>query len=102
MQTDLTEWQAASAVHGIGVLSGGRAQTISLGGYKITLKGGSTPDTNPATGAELAGGVSLESRSLSNDKREFAIVVNTAPDEFLFMEPTESPVSKVSRALAEL
>jgi hypothetical protein len=42
-------------------------------------------------GTELGGGVSLESRALSSDKRPFAIVVNTAPDEFLFIGANGDP-----------
>ncbi len=91
MLPNLAAWQAEGKVNAILVVSGEPSQSISLGGYKITLKGGSTPDTKPANRTELAGGVTSESRSLANDNRAFAIVVNTAPDEFLFFGANGKP-----------
>jgi len=75
---------------------GEQAEPVSLGGYKITLArgrsfgfGGETPAAKPA--AELPGAVSLGSRAMPSDTRPFAIVINTAPDEFLFIGSNGDP-----------
>ena len=87
------EWQAAGKVNAILVAEGEKSTPISLGGYKISLSGGTGlgSETKPDSSAEIAGGVSLGSRALANDKRPFAIVVNTAPDEFLFIGANGDP-----------
>jgi hypothetical protein len=88
MLPQLAEWQAAGKADSILVIDGEKSQPVSLGGYKITLSAGmgfGTPPPKPDSEAELACGVSLQSGALSSDKRPFAIVVNTAPDEFLFI-----------------
>ena len=90
----LAEWQAEGKVNGILVLDGEKSDPISLGGYKISLSAGmglGTEVPKPDSGAELAGGVSLGSRALSSDKRPFAIVINTAPDEFFFIGANGDP-----------
>ena len=94
MLPQLAEWQAAGKVNGILVLDGEKPQPVSLGGYKISLSAGmgfGTEAPKPDSQTELAGGVSLGSRALSSDKRPFAIVINTAPDEFLFIGSNGDP-----------
>lgn len=95
MLPQLSEWQAAGRVKAILNNNGEQTDPIELGGYRITLKGRSgtsNKNPNPVNGTELAGGVTLESRSLANDNRAFAIVVNTAPDEFLFIGANGQPI----------
>ena len=89
----LADWQAAGKVNAILVLDGEQPQPISLGGYKITLTAprGRAQTSAPNPAGELAGGVALGSRALSNDTRPFAIVVNTAPNEFLFVGANGDP-----------
>jgi hypothetical protein len=73
---------------------GEKSEPVSLGGYKITLSAGmgfGTPAPKPDSEAELGAGVSLASRAMPSDKRPFAIVVNTAPDEFLFIGANGDP-----------
>jgi hypothetical protein len=95
MLPQLAEWQAAGKVNGILIVDGEKSQPVSLGGYNITLApsmGFGTPAPKPDAAAQIAGGVSLESRALSTDTRPFAIVINTAPDEFLFIGSNGDPV----------
>jgi hypothetical protein len=90
----LTEWQAAGKVNGILVLDGEKSEPVSLGGYRISLTAGmgfGAPAAKPTSDAVLEGGFSLETRALPSDKRPFAIVVNTAPDEFLFIGANGDP-----------
>ena len=99
MLPELADWQAAGKVTGILVLDGEKPEPVSLGGYKILLSpgrgpGAQTPKSNSE--AELAGAVSLGSRALASDKRPFAIVVNTAPDEFLFIGSNGDPSFEVA------
>jgi hypothetical protein len=42
-------------------------------------------------GPELPGNVSLNSRAMPNDMRPFALVIHTAPDEFLFVGVNGDP-----------
>ena len=94
MLPQLAAWQAAGKVKAILVAEGEKPQPVSLGGYKIVLSGGislSAQDSKPDSGPEIAGGVSLSSRALASDKRPFAIVVNTALDEFLFVGSNGDP-----------
>lgn len=94
MMPEFLKWQAAGKVNAILVLDGEKPQPISMGGYKIMLSPGmgfGAQDPNAGAGAELAGGVSLGSRALASDRRPFAIVVNTAPDEFLFIGANGDP-----------
>jgi hypothetical protein len=94
MLSQLAEWQAAGKVNGILVIDGEKSEPVSLGGYKITLAasrgfGASAP--KPESDAELGAGASSASRAMPSDKRPFAIVVNTAPDEFLFIGANGDP-----------
>lgn len=94
MVPQLAEWQAAGRVKAILVDDGEQADPIVLGGYRITLKGksgSSSAISDSSNQSELAGGITLESRSLAKDTRAFAIVVNTAPDEFLFIGANGRP-----------
>ncbi len=94
----VAEWQSAGKVEAI-LLQGEEPGPISLGGYKITLArprmASSVSSQRPGAGSELPGAVSLGSRAMPNDTRPFAIVVNTAPNEFLFIgangDPTFEP-----------
>jgi hypothetical protein len=94
----LADWQATGKVRAI-LVDGEKADPVSVGGYKITLAkartrgGGDGAASN--TARELPGGVSLDSRAMSNDTRPFAIVANTAPDEFLFIGANGDPVFTV-------
>jgi hypothetical protein len=97
----LAEWQAAGKVDAILAAEGEKQTPISLGGYKITLNvrrrwrpptappapaGQPTPSAPAPVEPVLGpGGVSFGSRALPADTRLFALVVNTAPDEFLFI-----------------
>jgi hypothetical protein len=95
MLPQLADWQAKGKVNGILVIDGEKSEPVSLGGYKITLSAGmgfGTPAPKPDSQPELGAGVSLDSRALPSDKRPFAIVVNTAPDEFLFIGANGDPV----------
>ncbi len=90
----LAEWQAAGKVNGILVIDGEKSEPVSLGGYKIALSPGmefGPPAPKPDSDNKLGAGVSLESRAMPSDKRPFAIVVNTAPDEFLFIGSNGDP-----------
>jgi hypothetical protein len=130
MIPQLTEWQAAGKVAGVLLLDGEESESVSLGGYKITIarsrgrgRGGADPATPGPAGAGrggtaaagqantaapalapqppapqaaalpalLAGGVSTGSRAMALDSRPFGIIVNTAPDEFLFIGSALNP-----------
>jgi hypothetical protein len=95
----LAEWQAAGKVSAILTAEGEKPELISMGGYKITLaKGrmqGSAQSPTSAPGAELPGNVAMGSRAMVNDMRPFALVVNTAPDEFLFIGANGDPTFAV-------
>jgi hypothetical protein len=93
--SQLAEWQAAGKVNGILVIDGEKFEPVSLGGYKITLSAGmgfGPPAPKPESAAELGAGVTSASRAMPSDMRPFAIVVNTAPDEFLFIGANGDPV----------
>lgn len=110
MLPQLAVWQAAGKVAGVAA-DGDQPETVELGGYKITGaiapgrggRGGQTPQTAPAspTGAAaplpalLPGGVSVGSREMTADTRPFALVVNSAPDEFLFIGSNLTPTFTV-------
>jgi Domain of unknown function (DUF5597)/Beta-galactosidase len=103
----LADWQAAGKVRSLLVLDGEKPQPVSLGGYKITLSrprmprpagagaGTSEAGQNPARASELPGAVSLYSRAMLNDARPFALVVNTAPNGFLFIGANGDPTFEV-------
>lgn len=99
MVPQLAEWQAAGKVSAILVNDGDKAEPVALGGYKITLQKGRRPAaaqaSNSAASAELPGNVSLGSRSMPDDMRPFALVINSGPDEFLFIGANADPVFAV-------
>lgn len=77
----LTKWQADGKVKAILVTDGEEQQPLQLGGYRITLEKERRPGPSaPAASPEPAPG-----QAPTVDHRPFAIVVNTAPDEFLFI-----------------
>jgi hypothetical protein len=94
MIPQLAEWQAAGKMDAILGIEGEQSQPISLGGYRITLsKGGRRPALAPplntagqptAQPSPSGASAGLQFPS-SSDTRPFAIVVNTAPNEFLFI-----------------
>jgi hypothetical protein len=95
MLPQLAEWQAAGKVNGILITDGEKSEPVSLGGYKISLSVGmafGAQAPKPDSEAELGAGVTSASRAMPSDKRPFAIVVNTAPDEFLFIGANGDPV----------
>jgi hypothetical protein len=95
----LTQWQAEGKVDAILVVDGEDAKPISLGGYKISLvkergfmpalepqPAGQSGAPAPAAGAQPSTATPAPLFGPpANDKRPFAIVINTAPDEFLFI-----------------
>lgn len=98
MIPQLASWQAQGKVGAFLVADGDEAAPIPLGGYSISLSRipkrrmwaaepaeGSRQDSAPKSPTLLAGGVSLSSRAMSADSRPFAIVINSAPDEFLLI-----------------
>jgi hypothetical protein len=119
MLPQLAEWQAAGRVKAFLASDGEKPQPVSLGGYKITFSAvpdrGFTPEILAALGLPAAapetgvagqpaapadaplglGGVAFGSRAMQTDKRPFAIVVNTAPDEFLFIGGNGGPTFEV-------
>ena len=91
MLPQLAEAQATDKVAAVLLLDGETSQVVSLGGYKITVSklGGSEPTATPPK--LLAGGVSYESRAMPGDTRPFALILNTAPDEFIFVGSNVNP-----------
>jgi len=90
-----SEWQAAGKVDGILMLEGEKNQVISIGGYKVTItkpRMFGQPVTESGEDKKLlAGGISLNSRSMPDDDRPFGLIINTAPDEFLIIGSNLSP-----------
>jgi hypothetical protein len=91
MLPELAQAQAANKVAAVLLLDGETSQVVSLGGYKITVK--RLRASEPATAAPtlLAGGVSYESRAMAGDRRTFGLILNTAPDEFVFIGSNLNP-----------
>ncbi len=91
MLPQLAEWQAAGKVTGVAV-DGDRPEMVELGGYQISA---AIARERGGPGAPIpalqAGGVSTGSRAMAADTRPFALMVNTAPDEFLFVGSNLSP-----------
>ena len=93
MLPELASWEAQGKVGAFLVTDGDKSAPISLGGYSITLSrlptgrfgmpGPPEEATKPPTLA--AGGVSLNSRAMPPDTRPFAMIINTAPDEFVLI-----------------
>ena len=108
----LADWQATGKFAGVLLLEGEENQVVQIGGYKITISkprrsGQSTvavSTTSSTTGAApnpvslMAGGVSFESRDGTGDTRPFGLVINTAPDEFLFIGSNFSPEFSIDSA----
>lgn len=91
LMPQLTQWQAEGKVRAILVADGEPANPLSFGGYKITLaKGGRGPAAPAPAPAPAPSGPPM-SDPRANDTRPFAIVVNTAPDEFLFIGANGAP-----------
>jgi hypothetical protein len=112
MLPQLADWQAAGKVRGVAV-DGDQPETVELGGYKITAaiargRGGQAPQAAPPgvtapVAAQppallLPGGVSAGSRAMPADTRPFALIINTAPDEFLFIGSNLTPTFDVDAA----
>jgi hypothetical protein len=95
MLPQLADWQAAGKVAGILLVDGEDNQVISLGGYKITIsrprQRSPVPEVKPATEPLGLGGITSSSRSMPVDTRPFGLVINTAPDEFLFIGSNFNP-----------
>ncbi|HKD09193.1 MAG TPA: DUF5597 domain-containing protein [Bryobacteraceae bacterium] len=91
---ELTRWQAAGKAGAILVTDNDKPDVLSLGGYKISLapptrrQGGPPPAAQPAGAGPAAPG---PARPSPNDTRPFAIVINTAPDEFLLIGANGAP-----------
>ena len=112
MLPQLADWQAAGKVAGVLLLEGEENQVVQMGGYKITInkprRSGqptvAVATTSSTTGAApnpvplMAGGVSFESRAGTGDTRPFGLVINTAPDEFLFIGSNFSPAFSIDSA----
>lgn len=96
MLPQLAGWQAAGKVS---ALLSDDGEPASLGGYKITLakapslRAAPTPAGN--TGSELPGSVTNNARSMPDDMRPFALIVNTAPGEFFFIGANGDPAFAV-------
>lgn len=89
MLPQLAAWQSEGRVDGVLLVEGEDKQVLSMGGYSITIsrprQWGTAPvATNVPTPLGL-GGVTLNSRAMPDDTRPFGLVINTAPDEFLFV-----------------
>jgi len=95
MLPQLAEWQAAGKVAGILLPDGEEDQVISLGGYKVTItkprQRGPVAETTSVPAPLGAGGVSSLGRAMPDDTRPFGLVINTAPDEFLFVGSNFNP-----------
>jgi Domain of unknown function (DUF5597)/Beta-galactosidase len=91
MLPELAQAQAASKVAAVLLLDGETSQVVSLGGYKITIKKLRTSEPAATAPTLLAGGVSYESRAMAGDTRSFGLILNTAPDEFIFVGSNLNP-----------
>jgi hypothetical protein len=99
----LAEWEAAGKVEALLNLDNEKPQPASLGGYRITLSAGMGRGVDASKSEpELAGGVSLGSRALPSDRRPFAIVIHTGPDEFLFIGSNGTPSFEVESGKGEV
>jgi hypothetical protein len=89
MSAQLTGWQAAGRVAGILITDGEENQVISMGGYKITIsrprQRSQAQEPSQGVAALGPGGVTSAGRAMPDDTRPFGLVINTAPDEFLFV-----------------
>ncbi len=98
MLPQLAEWQRAGKVKGLLVVDGEKPQPALFRWLSDHLGEGRGADAqSPADKtALLAGGVSLTSRAMPADTRPFAIVINSAPNEFIFIGANGSPVFSVN------
>lgn len=110
MLPQLADWQASGKVAGVAV-DGDQPETVELGGYKITAaigrgRGGPGGPGTAGVAAQLPAllpsGVSTGTRAMSADTRPFALIVNTAPDEFLFIGSNLTPSFAVDAAGARV
>lgn len=88
----LAEWQAAHKVGAILIKDNQSSPAVVLDGYRITIsptqgKISQLTEVQP----DLAGGVATASRALPPDRRPFALVINTAPNEFIFIGGNGDP-----------
>jgi len=95
MLPQLAGWQAEGKMDGVLLVEGEENQVISLGGYKITIskprQRGPAPEAANAQTTQGLGGVTMNSRAMPDDTRPFGLVINTAPDEFLFVGSNFAP-----------
>jgi len=101
----LAAWQAASKVTAV-LVDGDQPETVSLGGYKITIgrsgfgRGGRGPASAATTGGTAAAAppaplgtncTGAFNACETPETRPFALVANIAPDEFLFVGSNCTP-----------
>lgn len=91
----LADWQASGKVAGVLLTDGEETQVIKLGGYNITItkprQRGPAAEAVSAPSTLGMGGVTSSSRAMLDDSRPFGLVINTAPDEFLFIGSNFTP-----------
>jgi hypothetical protein len=81
MVPQLAAWQAEGKVTAVLLLDGEESETVSLGGYQVTLirpRAAPRPPQPAAAGTDRDWGT-------TPDPRPFALIINTAPDEFLLV-----------------
>jgi hypothetical protein len=88
---ELTAWQAAGKVGAILVTDKDQQDSLSLGGYKISLVQPARRGPAPPPAAAAGPAASGPPRNPAIDTRPFAIVVNTAPNEFLLIGANGAP-----------
>jgi hypothetical protein len=100
MMPQLTQWQAEGKVDAILVVDAEEAKPLSLGNVKVSLarKVRRPMAGPPPAAAEQASTAPASSRPPASDTRPFAIVVNTASDEFLFIGGNGVPKFAVDSA----
>ncbi len=89
---ELTQWQAAGKVGAILITDSEKPDSLSLGGYKVSLVQPARRGPAPAPPAAGSGPAAPgPPRTSPNDTRPFAIVINTAPGEFLLIGANGAP-----------
>jgi Domain of unknown function (DUF5597)/Beta-galactosidase len=88
----LAQWQADHKVGAILINDNQSSPAVVLDGYRITMSP-AQGKISQATEAQpdIAGGVAVASRALPADRRPFALVINTAPNEFIFIGGNGTP-----------
>ena len=88
----LAQWQADHKVGAILTNDNQSSPAVVLDGYRITISP-AQGKISQATEAQpdIAGGVAVASRALPPDRRPFALVINTAPNEFIFIGGNGTP-----------